>query len=80
MMKKKYTIGVMIGNAISPHIVEVIQGICYAARSMQIDVFFFLEFTADTIITSAKEKILTGILTISSMSSMIIRHLQVLTL
>ena len=42
MMKKKYTIGVMIGNAISPHIVEVIQGICYAARSMQIDVFFFL--------------------------------------
>lgn len=41
-MKKKYTIGVMIGNAISPHIVELIEGIYRASADMQIDVFFFL--------------------------------------
>lgn len=41
-MKKKYTIGVMIGNAISPHIVELIEGIYRASADMQINVFFFL--------------------------------------
>lgn len=41
-MKNKYTIGAMIGNAISPHILEVMQGICQAAKSMDADVLFFL--------------------------------------
>lgn len=42
MDKKKYTIGIMIGNAISPHIVELIKGIYRASADMQINVFFFL--------------------------------------
>ncbi len=42
MDKKKYTTGVMIGNAISPHIVELIKGIYRASADMQINVFFFL--------------------------------------
>lgn len=42
MDKKKYTTGVMIGNAISPHIVELIEGIYRASADMQINVFFFL--------------------------------------
>ncbi len=42
MDKKKYTTGVMIGNAISPHIVKLIKGIYRASADMQINVFFFL--------------------------------------
>ena len=42
MDKKKYTIGVMIGNVISLHIVELIEGIYRASADMQINVFFFL--------------------------------------
>ena len=41
-MKSKYTIGAMIGNAISTHILEVMQGICQAAKSMNANVLFFL--------------------------------------
>lgn len=41
-MGKKYVIGAMIGNAISPYILEIIQGIRQAAESMQADVLFFL--------------------------------------
>lgn len=41
-MKKKYTIGAMIGNAVSSHILEVMQGICQAAKSMDANVLFFL--------------------------------------
>lgn len=41
-MKKRYTIGVMIGNAISPHIAELIEGIYHASADMQINVVFFL--------------------------------------
>ena len=43
-MKSKYTIGAMIGNAISTHILEVMQGICQAAKSMNANVLFFLGF------------------------------------
>ena len=32
----------MIGNAISTHILEVMQGICQAAKSMNANVLFFL--------------------------------------
>lgn len=42
MDKKKYTIGIMIGNVISLHIVELIEGIYRASADMQINVFFFL--------------------------------------
>lgn len=41
-MKKRYTIGVMIGNANSPHTMDLMQGIFHAARSMDINVLFFL--------------------------------------
>lgn len=41
-MKSKYTIGAMIGNAISTHILEVMQGICQAAKSINANVLFFL--------------------------------------
>ena len=41
-MKKRYTIGVMIGNAISPYIVELIEEIYHASAEMQINVVYFL--------------------------------------
>ena len=45
-MGKKYVIGAMIGNAISPYILEIIQGIRQAAESMQADVLFFWVYIA----------------------------------
>ncbi len=60
----------MIGNAISPHIVKLIKGIYRASADMQINVFFFLESTADIIITSAKNVQLIKILIISKRSMM----------
>ena len=44
-MEKRYTIGVMIGNANSPHTMNLMQGIFHAAKSMDVNVLFFLEFT-----------------------------------
>ena len=41
-MSKKYTIGVMIGNANSPHTMDLMQGIFHAAESMSVNVLFFL--------------------------------------
>ena len=41
-MKRRYTIGVMIGNANSPHTMDLMQGIFHAARSMDVNVLFFL--------------------------------------
>ena len=41
-MNKKYTIGVMIGNANSPHTMDLMQGIFHAAESMSVNVLFFL--------------------------------------
>ena len=41
-MSKRYTIGTLIGNAISPHIQDLIQGISLAAKSMEADVLFYL--------------------------------------
>ena len=41
-MSKKYTIGVMIGNANSPHTMDLMQGIFHAAHSMNVNVIFFL--------------------------------------
>ena len=35
-MEKRYTIGVMIGNANSPHTMNLMQGIFHAAKSMEI--------------------------------------------
>lgn len=44
-MEKRYTIGVMIGNANSPHTMNLMQGIFHAAKSMDVNVLFFLGFT-----------------------------------
>ena len=41
-MNKRYTIGVMIGNANSPHTMDLMQGIFHAAESMDVNVLFFL--------------------------------------
>ena len=41
-MKKRYTIGVMIGNANSPHTMDLMQGIFHAAQSMDVNVILFL--------------------------------------
>lgn len=41
-MEKRYTIGVMIGNANSPHTMDLMQGIFHAAQSMDVNVIFFL--------------------------------------
>ena len=40
-MEKRYTIGVMIGNANSPHTMNLMQGIFHAAKSMDVNVLFF---------------------------------------
>lgn len=49
-MEKRYTIGVMIGNANSPHTMNLMQGIFHAAKSMDVNVLFFLGFTVVIII------------------------------
>ena len=36
-MEKRYTIGVMIGNANSPHTMNLMQGIFHAAKSMDVN-------------------------------------------
>ncbi len=41
-MEKRYTIGVMIGNANSPHTMNLMQSIFHAAKSMDVNVLFFL--------------------------------------
>ena len=41
-MEKRYTIGVMIGNANSPHTMDLMQGIFHAAQSMDVNVILFL--------------------------------------
>ena len=43
-MEKRYTIGVMIGNANSPHTMNLMQGIFHAAKSME---SYFGEDTED---------------------------------
>jgi len=42
MMKKRLTIGVMIGNANSPHAKILMKGICEVAKKMDVNVIFFL--------------------------------------
>lgn len=56
MDKKKYTTGVMIGNAISPHIVKLIKGIYRASADMQINVFFFLGIHSGYYYNLSKER------------------------
>lgn len=41
-MDKRYTIGVIIGNANSPHTRTLMRGICDAAKKMNVNVIFFL--------------------------------------
>lgn len=41
-MDRKYTIGVMIGNANSPHTMDLMQGIYQSAQKMDVNVLFFL--------------------------------------
>ncbi|HKM22026.1 MAG TPA: GGDEF domain-containing protein [Lachnospiraceae bacterium] len=40
--RKSYTIGVLIGNATSPHTVDLMKGIYHAAKDMGANVLFFL--------------------------------------
>ena len=42
IMKKRYTIGVVIGNANSPHTRTLMRGICDAAKKMNVNIIFFL--------------------------------------
>lgn len=55
-MEKRYTIGVMIGNANSPHTMDLMQGIFHAAHSMNVNVIFSSEFIAAIIISPISEK------------------------
>ncbi len=41
-MNKRYTIGVVIGNANSPHTRTLMRGICDAAKKMNVNIIFFL--------------------------------------
>lgn len=41
-MNKRYTIGVIIGNANSPHTRTLMRGICDAAEKMNVNIIFFL--------------------------------------
>lgn len=41
-MKGQYTIGVLIGNANSPHTMDLMQGIHHAAEKSNVNVLFFL--------------------------------------
>lgn len=41
-MARRYTIGVMIGNANSPHTMDMMRGIYHSAEKLQVDVLFFL--------------------------------------
>lgn len=66
-MEKRYTIGVMIGNANSPHTMNLMQGIFYAAKSMDVNVLFFLGFTVVITINLILAKIRKMIMIISSM-------------
>ena len=66
-MEKRYTIGVMIGNANSPHTMNLMQGIFHAAKSMDVNVLFFLGFTVVISINLILAKILLMIIIISSL-------------
>ena len=66
-MEKRYTIGVMIGNANSPHTMNLMQGIFHAAKSMDVKVLFFLGFTVVITINLILAKIRKMIMIISSM-------------
>lgn len=66
-MEKRYTIGVMIGNANSPHTMNLMQGIFHAAKSMDVNVLFFLGFTVVITINLILAKIRKMIMIISSM-------------
>ena len=65
--EKRYTIGVMIGNANSPHTMNLMQGIFHAAKSMDVNVLFFLGFTVVITINLILAKIRKMIMIISSM-------------
>lgn len=65
--RKRYTIGVMIGNANSPHTMNLMQGIFHAAKSMDVNVLFFLGFTVVITINLILAKIRKMIMIISSM-------------
>jgi hypothetical protein len=65
--EKGYTIGVMIGNANSPHTMNLMQGIFHAAKSMDVNVLFFLGFTVVITINLILAKIRKMIMIISSM-------------
>lgn len=66
-MEKRYTIGVMIGNANSPHTMNLMQDIFHAAKSMDVNVLFFLGFTVVITINLILAKIRKMIMIISSM-------------
>lgn len=66
-MEKRYTIGVMIGNANSPHTMNLMQGIFHAAKSMDVNVLFFLGVTVVITINLILAKIRKMIMIISSM-------------
>ena len=66
-MEKRYTIGVMIGNENSPHTMNLMQVIFHAAKSMDVNVLFFLGFTVVITINLILAKIRKMIMIISSM-------------
>ena len=66
-MEKRYTIGVMIGNANSPHTMNLMQGIFHPHQVMDVNVLFFLGFTVVITINLILAKIRKMIMIISSM-------------
>ena len=78
-MSKKYTIGVMIGNANSPHTMDLMQGIFHAAESMSVNVLLSLEFTVVIIINLISEKMQRTIMIINLMRHTIMKHLRIWT-
>lgn len=47
-MRERYTIGVLIGNANSPHSIDLMQGIYHAAEKLGMSVLFFLGIHSDS--------------------------------
>ena len=66
-MEKRYTIGVMIGNANSPHTINPMQGIFHAAKPLDAHGPSFLAFTVVITINLILAKIRKMIMIISSM-------------
>lgn len=67
----------MIGNANSPHTMDLMQGIFHAAESMDVNVLFFLGIHSSYYLNPILEKMQRTIMITSLMRHTIMRRLQI---